>query len=162
MQNQDRTILNNSLLFSFNLLVFYQRSASQPFLLVSQHPVTTEYGSNRQQIEETLDALNKLKMPTIMLWPNIDAGSDHISKGIRTFREKNRPEWLSVFKNFPTNIYIHLSNSTACLVGNSSSGIREDAFIGTPVVNIGTHQRRRVHGKNVTNVGYDKEDIFVE
>ena len=88
MQNQDRTILNNSLLFSFNLLVFYQRSASQPFLLVSQHPVTTEYGSNRQQIEETLDALNKLKMPTIMLWPNIDAGSDHISKGIRTFREK--------------------------------------------------------------------------
>lgn len=132
----------------------------QPFLLVSQHPVTTEYGSNRQQIEETLDALNKLKMPTIMLWPNIDAGSDHISKGIRTFREKNRPEWLSVFKNFPTNIYIHLMNSTACLVGNSSSGIREGAFIGTPVVNIGTRQRRRLHGKNVTNVGYDKEDII--
>jgi UDP-hydrolysing UDP-N-acetyl-D-glucosamine 2-epimerase len=133
---------------------------SEPFLLVSQHPVTTEYGSNRWQIEQTLQALEKIKLNTIMLWPNIDAGSDDVSQGIRVFRENNNPEWLHLFKNLPTNIYIHLLNTTACLVGNSSSGIREGAYIGTPVVNIGTRQHKRVRGNNVLDVNYSSDEIY--
>lgn len=132
---------------------------SKPFLLVSQHPVTTEYGQNRRQIEETLSALNELKIQTLLLWPNADAGSDHISKGIRTFREQNQPKWLHVFKNLPTNYYIHLLQKTDCLVGNSSSGLREGAFIGTPVVNIGTRQKRRMRSNNVIDVGYSAKEI---
>jgi UDP-hydrolysing UDP-N-acetyl-D-glucosamine 2-epimerase len=131
----------------------------KPYLLVSQHPVTTEFGNNRKQIEETLYALNDLKMPTIMLWPNIDAGSDDISTGIRVFREKNNPEWLHLFKNLPTHIYIHLMNTCACLVGNSSSGVREGTTIGTPVVNIGTRQNKRMMGANVINTEYDRNEI---
>jgi UDP-hydrolysing UDP-N-acetyl-D-glucosamine 2-epimerase len=133
---------------------------SQPFLLVSQHPVTTEYGSGRDQIFATLDALQNMNMQTIMLWPNIDAGSDDVSSGIRTFREKNNPNWLKVYKNLPTSTYIHLMKNTACLIGNSSSGIREGAFIGTPVVNIGTRQKARQRGENVIDVGYNATDIY--
>ena len=135
---------------------------TKPFLLVSQHPVTTEFGSNRAQIEETLYALDELQMPTIMLWPNIDAGSDDISTGIRVYREvynKESGTWLKLFKNLPTQIYIHLMNTCACLVGNSSSGVREGATIGTPVVNIGTRQNKREIGPNVINVGYDRNEI---
>lgn len=135
---------------------------TKPFLLVSQHPVTTEFGSNRAQIEETLYALDELQMPTIMLWPNIDAGSDDISTGIRVYREvynKDSGTWLKLFKNLPTQIYIHLMNTCACLVGNSSSGVREGATIGTPVVNIGTRQNKREMGPNVINVGYDRHEI---
>ena len=135
---------------------------TKPFLLVSQHPVTTEFGSNRAQIEETLYALDELQMPTIMLWPNIDAGSDDISTGIRVYREvynKESGTWLKLFKNLPTQIYIHLMNTCACLVGNSSSGVREGATIGTPVVNIGTRQNKREMGPNVINVGYDRNEI---
>ncbi len=132
----------------------------QHFLLVSQHPVTTEFGSNRKQVEETLYALEQLKIPTIMLWPNADAGSDEVSKAIRTFRERNKPRWLHLFRNLPTNVYIHLMNTTAVLIGNSSSGIREGGFIGTPVVNIGSRQNSRKHDANVINVGYNKTDIF--
>jgi len=131
----------------------------EPFLLVSQHPVTTEFGSNRWQIEETLAALNRIKMPTIILWPNIDAGSDEVSKGIRTFREKYNVNWLHAFVNLPTDVYIHLMNTTSCLIGNSSSGIREGAFIGTPVVNIGTRQSMRMRGDNVLDVEYNHKDI---
>jgi UDP-hydrolysing UDP-N-acetyl-D-glucosamine 2-epimerase len=131
-----------------------------PFLLVSQHPVTTEYGDSRRQIEQTLAALEELKMPTVMLWPNIDAGSDDVSKGIRTFREKKRPDWLHVFKNLPTSVYLHLMKRTACLVGNSSSGIREGTYIGTPVVNVGTRQNRRLRGGNVRDVPYEKNSIL--
>lgn len=133
---------------------------TKPFLLVSQHPVTTEFGDNRRQIEETLYALKETGLPVIMLWPNIDAGSDETSTGIRAFREFERPdEWLYLIKNLPVNNYIHLMKNCACLVGNSSSGIREGATIGTPVVNIGTRQHKRDMGENVINCGYDRGEI---
>ncbi len=132
---------------------------SSQYLVVSQHPVTTEFSTARTQFEETLNALNKIKLPTILLWPNADAGSDEISKAIRTFREKHNPDWLHLFKNLPTHIYIHLLNTTSCLVGNSSSGLRDAAFIGTPVVNIGTRQRMRMHGDNVVNADNIADDI---
>jgi len=133
---------------------------TQPYLLVSQHSVTTEFGNNRNQIEETLTALEELQMPTIMLWPNADAGSDDISKGIRTFREHKNPKWLHLFKNLPIKTYIHLMNTTSCLIGNSSSGVREGAFIGTPVINIGTRQNKRLRTDNVIQVEYNSTDII--
>lgn len=153
-------LLNGSDIFKDYKGVGKKFDLRKPFLLVSQHPVTTEYGNSRWQIEQTLTALNELKVPTILLWPNIDAGSDEVSKGIRTFREKNNAIWLHAFINLPTSVYIHLMNVTSCLIGNSSSGIREGAFIGTPVVNIGTRQTMRMSGDNVLNTTYDSEDIL--
>lgn len=132
---------------------------SRPFLLVSQHPVTTEYGHSREQIEETLWALSSLHMPTIMLWPNVDAGSEEIAKGIRTFRERHAPDWLHLFINLPTDIYIRLMDRTACLIGNSSSAIREGAFIGVPAVNIGTRQHSRQRGSNLVDVPHDRAAV---
>jgi UDP-hydrolysing UDP-N-acetyl-D-glucosamine 2-epimerase len=133
----------------------------EKFLLVSQHPVTTEYSRNRSHMEETLAALNTLKMPTVLLWPNADAGSDEISKGIRTFREKYKPDdWLHLFKNLPVEVYIKLIDKCACQIGNSSSAIREGAIIGVPAVNIGTRQQNRCRGSNVIDVDYNREKIL--
>jgi len=133
----------------------------EKFLLVMQHPVTTEFGKGREQIRETLMALNQIKMPTIMLWPNADAGSDEISKEIRTFREKYKPDdWLHLFKNLPMEIFVKLMDMCACMVGNSSSAIREGAIIGVPAVNIGTRQQGRERGRNVLDVDYDREQIL--
>jgi UDP-hydrolysing UDP-N-acetyl-D-glucosamine 2-epimerase len=132
----------------------------QPYILVSQHSVTTEFETSRKKIETTLEALKELEMPTIMLWPNADAGSEDIAKGIRTFREKNNPKWLHLFKNLPTSIYIHLMNTTSCLIGNSSSGLRDGAFIGTPVVNIGTRQNKRLRTGNVIQVDHNAKKII--
>ncbi|MEQ1896013.1 MAG: UDP-N-acetylglucosamine 2-epimerase [Vicinamibacterales bacterium] len=132
----------------------------QPFLLVSQHPVTTEYGSGEAQISETLSALQTLAMPTIMLWPNVDAGSDDVSRGMRKFREKHRPEHIRFYKNFPVEMFARLMHRAACLVGNSSSPIREGAYLGTPAVNIGTRQQGRERGANVVDVGYDRHEIL--
>ncbi|MEC8928883.1 MAG: UDP-N-acetylglucosamine 2-epimerase [Verrucomicrobiota bacterium] len=44
-------------------------------------------------------------------------------------------------------------------MGNSSSGIREGAFIGTPVVNLGTRQNDREHGGNVRHVPHEAKAI---
>ncbi len=132
----------------------------KPFLLVSQHPVTTEYGEGEKQIQSTLDAILETSYPAIVLWPNADAGSDDIAKGIRKLREKRKLNNIHFFKNLPVKTYIKLMNKTSCLVGNSSSGIREGAFIGTPVVNIGSRQSNRERGKNVIDVKQNKIDIY--
>jgi UDP-N-acetylglucosamine 2-epimerase len=63
---------------------------------------------------------------------------------------------MHFFKNLPIDIYVRLMKRTACLIGNSSSGIREGAFIGTPAVNIGTRQAGRARGDNVIDV--EEED----
>lgn len=131
----------------------------EPYLLVMQHSVTTEYSNALRQIDETLSTIRELKMPTIMLWPNPDAGSDGVSKGIRIFREKYNPDFVHFFINLPVEEYIRLLNSCACAVGNSSSFIREGSFLGVPAVNIGTRQQGRERGKNVIDVGYNKDEI---
>lgn len=132
---------------------------NQPFLLVSQHPVTTEYGDGRRQIAATLEALERLAMPTVMLWPNIDAGSDDIAKGIRQFRETRAPGFLHLFINLPMHAYVHLMDRCAVLIGNSSSAIREGAYIGTPAVNLGSRQMKRQRGQNVIDTGHDADAI---
>ena len=129
-------------------------SLDEPFLLVSQHPVTTEYGDGERQIAETLAAVQELGLPAIVLWPNADAGSEDIARGMRKFREHEDDSRLHFFKNLPTNDYIRLMARTACLIGNSSSAIREGSFIGTPSVNIGHRQDGRERGPNVIDAGY--------
>ncbi len=134
-------------------------SLDEPFLIVSQHPVTTEYGDGERQIDETLRAVQDVGVPAVVLWPNADAGAEHIARGIRKFREHEDDSRLHFFKNLPTDDYIKLLKRTACIVGNSSSAIREGSFIGTPAVNIGTRQEGRDRGSNVIDVGYDRGDI---
>ena len=94
-----------------------------------------------------------------MIWPNVDAGSDDVAKGIRTFREWHNPDWLHLFKNLPVEIYTKLMYETKCIIGNSSSAIREGAFIGVPAVNIGTRQTSRQRGRNVIDVPNDRNLI---
>lgn len=143
----------------FDLGVGERFDINKPFLLVSQHPVTTEYGEGERQITETLHAVAATGLPAVVLWPNADAGSDDIARGIRKWREKKLDQKMHFFKNLPVATYIQLMNKTACLVGNSSSGIREGAYIGTPVVNIGTRQDMRERGKNVIDVPHSSVEI---
>ncbi len=132
---------------------------SEPFLLVSQHPVTTEYGQGEKQITETLQAVHDVGMQAVVLWPNADAGSDDVARGIRKWREAGLAKNMHFFKNLPIDVYVRLMRQTVCLVGNSSSGLRDGAFIGTPSVNIGTRQAGRERGHNVIDVGNDRTEI---
>jgi len=132
---------------------------SKPFVIVSQHPVTTEYGAGENQITATLEAVRRNKLQAIVLWPNADAGSEDIARGIRKWREHGRSEGMHFFKNVPIDVYVRLMAKAACLVGNSSSGIREGAYIGTPVVNVGSRQNSRERGDNVADAGYDTDSI---
>lgn len=133
---------------------------SHGYYVVMQHPVTTEYDQSRSHIEQTFAAMLRVNKPVLWFWPNVDAGADGTSKGIRSFRENNPDNPFHFFKNMEPNDFLKLLVNSDGLIGNSSVGIRECAFLGVPVVNIGSRQDRRDRGENVKDVGYEADAIF--
>src|SRR5499426_2345603 len=132
---------------------------SNGYLVVMQHPVTTEYEEARHQVDETLYAVKDFGLPVLWFWPNVDAGSDGTSKGIRMFREREHPENFHLFRNmFPVD-FLRLLCSATAIVGNSSVAIRECSYLGVPAVNIGTRQLGRERGRNVIDVRHDRVEI---
>jgi GDP/UDP-N,N'-diacetylbacillosamine 2-epimerase (hydrolysing) len=129
------------------------------YLVVMQHPVTTEYDDAKAHVTSTLKVIHELGIPTFWFWPNVDAGADGTSNGIRTYRELHQPQNIHFFKNMIPEDFLRLLINSKCLIGNSSVGIRECSFLGVPVVNIGTRQHGRTRGNNVTDVSYNEDDI---
>jgi len=133
---------------------------TRPFLMVLQHPVTTD-ADNRAHLETTLRAVAALDMPTIWFWPNPDAGTGEMADTLRHMRERH-PDLTRMIRfitNVPAEEFVALLAHAACLVGNSSAGIKECSYLGTPVVNIGGRQQGRLAADHVMHVGYDAAAI---
>lgn len=133
---------------------------SNGYIVVLEHPVTTEYEHARSQFEATLKAVHRSSMPALWFWPNVDAGSDGASKAIRAYRENDSPENMYFFKNMQPEDFLRLLIGAKCLVGNSSVGIRECSYLGVPAVNIGARQRGRERGRNVVDVDHRADKIL--
>ncbi|KAB1155859.1 UDP-N-acetylglucosamine 2-epimerase [Flavobacterium luteum] len=149
---------------TFNPYEKYGGVGSKPnldngYIVVMQHPVTNEYQNSRKHIEATLRAIQKINMPTLWFWPNVDAGADGTSTGIRSYREKYALENVHFFKNMEGDDFLNLLNCSICLIGNSSVGIRECSYLGVPAINIGTRQNRRDRGQNSSDVSYNEDEI---
>lgn len=129
------------------------------FFMVMYHPVTTEVEQLEAYTELLLNAVHGFHLPTIWFWPNVDAGTDQVAKTIRRFREQNEADHMRFIKYLPPEQFYALLRKTACLIGNSSSGIKEGSYYGTPVVNIGSRQQGRLRGDNVRDVQHDEEAI---
>jgi UDP-hydrolysing UDP-N-acetyl-D-glucosamine 2-epimerase len=135
---------------------------SKDYIVVMQHPVTTEYERSRQQAQALLKAVHEANLPTFWFWPNPDAGSDGTSSVLRTYREEHPDNNFRFFKNMEGHDFLKLLLHSKCLVGNSSVGIRECAFLGVPVVNIGSRQNRRLRGHNVIDTTDDHSESILE
>jgi UDP-hydrolysing UDP-N-acetyl-D-glucosamine 2-epimerase len=129
---------------------------AKPFVICLQHPVTDEADQSHAQMWETLHALPH-GLQCVCLWPGQDAGSAGISKAIREYQETYGT--LHTVRNLPPSRFLRLLTQCACLIGNSSAGIRESAFLGVPVVDIGNRQRGRQRAKNVTWVPHEQSAI---
>ena len=132
---------------------------SEGYVVVLQHPVTTEYQEAFVQAETTIEAMRGVDKPVLWFWPNVDAGSDATSKALRMFREKHGRLRFHFFKNMLPHDFLRVIINSSCLVGNSSVGIRESAYLGVPVVNIGSRQNGRERGPNVIDVSHDVDEI---
>jgi UDP-hydrolysing UDP-N-acetyl-D-glucosamine 2-epimerase len=132
---------------------------TKPFLLVIFHPTTTEYGDEGRQMKELLNALKRLSMQTLLLWPNIDAGADQISKAIRVFRDHTKQSWLRAVTNLSPENYLKVLSNAVCAIGNSSSFIRDASYFGTPVVLIGARQDGREIDAHVRPITLNADNI---
>jgi UDP-hydrolysing UDP-N-acetyl-D-glucosamine 2-epimerase len=129
------------------------------YLVLMQHPVTTQHDESKAQIRESLIAAEAVDLPVLLFWPNVDAGSDDISRGIRKFREEGRGKKFHYFKNMQPEDFLRLLVNSQAIVGNSSVGIRESAFLGVASVNVGGRQAGRERGANVLDVEHDAQAI---
>lgn len=134
-------------------------NVGRPYIIVMQHPVTTEVKDAGWQITETLEALKNFDFDIFLWYPNIDGGSSFMVEVIDEFLEENEMPNLFLFNHIKFEQYVALLKYCKCLVGNSSSGMRESCYFGIPTVNIGTRQTNRLRGKNVVDVSYDKNEI---
>ena len=151
------TILNTELLPKKQLIERHSLDAGEPLLIALQHPDTTHPENAANEIRITLEALTKLGIQTILIYPNSDAGGRSMIEVINEY--KSLP-FLRIFKNLPHIEYLSLLNIADALVGNSSSGIIEAPLFHLPVVNIGIRQEGRQHADNMIYVPSDKEQII--
>jgi GDP/UDP-N,N'-diacetylbacillosamine 2-epimerase (hydrolysing) len=152
------TTMSNATLNGYG--VGHTIDVTRPFLLVIQHPVTTE-ADNRQHLDATLRAVARLELPAVWFWPNVDAGTGEMAERLRHFREQAEPGAARI--RFLTNVaadeFVALLKAAACVVGNSSAGIKECSYLGTPVVNVGARQQGRLHAEHVVHAPYDADEI---
>lgn len=129
------------------------------YLVIQYHPVPTDYQSQYEKTWEVIEAVDNLSLPVFWFWPNMDAGTDQVSKAIREYRNRRQPDNVKFYINLRPRDYLTVVSNSACLVGNSSVGIRECSYLGQPSVNIGERQMYRERAENVTDVSCRTEDI---
>ena len=131
---------------------------SKPYIVVSQHPVVTEFDDVEHQINETLKAIKIIGIPVVWLLPNMDAGNNYIFDAVMSL-SKSTSNFIYCMPSLRMEEYAILLHNSICLVGNSSSGLRESEYLGVPVVNIGSRQKNRVRGSNVIDCNYLDTEI---
>ncbi len=134
-----------SCLSKFNLV--------QPFYLILQHPVTTEYSHSRSQMHETIESIKQLDEDVLIVLPNNDAGYSSMTSVVKDTKFK-------IVETLTLKDYVNLMKRSEALIGNSSSGIHETNTFNVPTVNIGTRQNGRLRSENIIDVGHDSKDIF--
>ncbi len=134
----------------------FDLSAREPFIILIQHPLSSEYDMAYKQMQITMQAVEDLGIKTIISYPNSDAGGLEIIKAISEY--KNNP-LIHIVKNIPRLEFVNLMRTCSCLIGNSSAGILEAPLLKIPVINIGNRQKGRLHSTNVQFVSHNKNQI---
>lgn len=132
----------------------------EKYIVVMQHPVTTELDKVRYQTRCVLETVEQLDRQIYWFWPNVDAGTDGVSKEIRINRESGKAKNIYFFKNMSPDDFLVLLMGSECIIGNSSVAIRECSYLGVPAINLGNRQIGRERGKNVIDAPYENEKIL--
>ena len=126
----------------------------EPYVISMMHPDTTN--PDDLNVDMVLKVLKDLKVKSFIFYPNADTNNSHILESIHNYSTQ---KGFYLIKHIPIEGYIHLLTHAACMVGNSSSGIREAATFGTPVVNIGDRQANREVNKSTISVDCNYDTI---
>lgn len=134
----------------------FKIEAGEPLILLIQHVISTEAEFAYFQMQQTLEAIRRLKIKTILSYPNTDAGGQQMIKAINEYKDL---PFLQISKNIPRLEFVNIMRRAGCMLGNSSAGILEAPLLKLPVVNVGNRQKGRLHAENVQFVPHDVEAI---
>lgn len=127
----------------------YSNARHDPYMVLLMHPNTT----HPEPIEPVFEAIKGFDVDIVCINPNVDPGNKVMLKQIH--KQK-----LEFKKNLPIEQYARLLKNCVCLVGNTSSGIKEGAFLGVPYVCVGKRQEGREMGGNAILVPNDEMSIY--
>lgn len=127
-----------------------------PYLILAQHPETVGGADPAAQLGVSLDAVARLGLPVVAVYPNADAGGRRMADLL----DRPADSVISVHRSIPHDDFLALLAGAAAVVGNSSSGLIEAPMLGVPVVNVGTRQEGRTRGDNVIDVPNDTDAII--
>jgi UDP-N-acetylglucosamine 2-epimerase (non-hydrolysing)/GDP/UDP-N,N'-diacetylbacillosamine 2-epimerase (hydrolysing) len=127
-------------------------------LLITFHPTTREYLATSDQVSQLLGALHHIGLPAVFTYPNADTYGRTILEAFKEYVSTHPNARL--VQNLGTQAYFSMMRYAKAMVGNSSSGIIEAASFGLPVINIGSRQRGRMHGRNVIDVDCTAQSII--
>ncbi len=140
---------------------FYRKNEIEKFLninldkktiLFTYHSVTTDQKITKKEIDISLKALSFFKNINIIFTrPNVDQGSDFISKKIKKFCIKNKKNY-KFFDSLGYKLYFSLIRHSKLVVGNSSSLLYEVPYFKKHSINIGKRQKGRLTGNSVINI----------
>jgi UDP-hydrolysing UDP-N-acetyl-D-glucosamine 2-epimerase len=126
----------------------------EKYFLVMVHPDTTD--ENDVEMDKVLEIIGRFKLKTFIFYPNIDANNTRIVASIAKF--KNNDQFYFI-RHMPLEDFVHTMAHCVCMIGNSSSGIRESASFATPFINIGNRQIGRERNKNTIDIGDDYDSL---
>ena len=127
-----------------------------PFVVVIQHPLSSEVSEAGAQMKETLEAVCLLGLPALVIYPNSDAGSQDMIRVIEGYTGRSN---IRVFPTLPDTTFVNTLRHAALLIGNSSLGLLEAPYLQLPVINVGRRQTMRMCAENVAFVSHHREEI---
>lgn len=125
----------------------------QPYAIVAWHPDTRlSDGANAAATEALLHDVRRMMNSTgwqiVWIWPNIDAGTDGVSKVLRQFHEQ-RPNLFTFYRHIEAEHFLALMAHAQAVIGNSSLCVRECSALGVPAVLVGDRQQHRERAGNI-------------
>jgi GDP/UDP-N,N'-diacetylbacillosamine 2-epimerase (hydrolysing) len=130
---------------------------SKPLVLFIKHPVSEEIEKSAHHMKVSLDALNNLMMPVIIIKPNSDPGRKKMVSVLDSYEFSYKE--VRIVDNIPESIFVNVLRLSNVLVGNSSMGVIEAPYFNLPVVNIGKRQSGRENAGNIIFVNHNIKEI---
>jgi UDP-N-acetylglucosamine 2-epimerase (hydrolysing) len=126
--------------------------------ILAYHPVTTGLGTLRDEVRELTRAVLDSQRNWVVIYPNNDEGSEIILQHyLDVF--PNQPR-VRMFPSLRFEAALVLLRHAQLVLGNSSMGIREAPYYGTPTVNVGPRQDGRTNNPQILHVPGDRAAIL--
>lgn len=127
-------------------------------LLITFHPVTLEYETAVNQLQELLATLSELKdTKLIFTYPNADTNGRVLIKMIQQYVADHKNSMA--FTSLGQLRYLSCLTQIDAVVGNSSSGLIEAPSFKIGTINIGDRQRGREQAASVIDCKPKMQDI---